>query len=231
MATAVLAGSTGLVGSHILSTLAASSKLSTIKAYTRRALSNTSTKVQPIESADTSTWAASFPPSASIFFSGLGTTRAQAGGVANQRKIDVDLNIELAQAAANAGVETYVLISSTGANATSMMPYSKMKGELEEAVGKMGFKHVLILRPGFLLGDRGEKRIVEGWAQSVARMSGKIGLMDSWAQEADVVARAAVNAGLQCFEGKRSGEEKVWLLAQSDIVRLGRTEWVEETTT
>jgi hypothetical protein len=38
----------------------------------------------------------------------------------------------------------------------------------------------------------------------------------------EVIARAAVSAGLKASEGKG---EKVWDVGQSEIVRLGRTEW------
>lgn len=38
-----------------------------------------------------------------------------------------------------------------------------------------------------------------------------------------VIAKAAVNAGLQCLNGEF--KEAVWELGQADIVRLGRTEW------
>jgi uncharacterized protein YbjT (DUF2867 family) len=61
-----------------------------------------------------------------LFISGLGTTRGAAGGFENQKKIDYDLNLELAKAAKNAGTKHYVLISATSANSTSMIPYSKM---------------------------------------------------------------------------------------------------------
>ena len=37
------------------------------------------------------------------------------------------------------------------------------------------------------------------------------------------LAKAAVRARLDCIEGKE--QEKVRILGQSDIVRLGRTEW------
>lgn len=40
----------------------------------------------------------------SDFFSALGTTRAQAGSLEAQRKIDFDLNLELAQKAKEGGV-------------------------------------------------------------------------------------------------------------------------------
>lgn len=48
-------------------------------------------------------------------------------------------------------------------------------------------------------------------------------LKDFWAQDADVVAKAAVRAGFDATDGKET--EKVRILGQADIVRLGRTEW------
>lgn len=55
------------------------------------------------------------------------------------------------------------------------------------------------------------------------------GLQDFWAQDAQVIARAAVNAGLRAVEGRDGEREipKVWELGMADIVRLGRTEWKE----
>lgn len=49
-------------------------------------------------------------------------------------------------------------------------------------------------------------------------------LKDFWAQDDEVIARAAVKAGLEALKGV-DGEEKVKILGQADIVRLGRTEW------
>jgi uncharacterized protein YbjT (DUF2867 family) len=167
-----------------------------------------------------------FPKNASIFLSGLGTTRGQAGGAANQRKIDLDLNLALAKAAKEAGVQTYVLISSGGANASSKMAYSQMKGELEDSVKALGFKHTVILRPGLIVGDRQDSRPPEFVIRKLAGFAGHFlgnKAKDFWAQDADVIAKAAVNAGLHCLEGKR--EEGLWMLGQADIIRLGRTEW------
>jgi uncharacterized protein YbjT (DUF2867 family) len=158
----------------------------------------------------------------------LGATRAQAGSFAEQRKIDYDLSLNLAKAARAAGVETYVLVSSTGASSGSMFQYTKMKGELEDEVQKIGFKNTVILRPGFIVGERAAGHLD---AENALRQLSVVfrrfapGLKDSWAQDADVIAKAAVSAGIQCMEGKR--EAGAWILGQSDIVRLGRKEWVE----
>ena len=89
-----------------------------------------------------------------IFLSGLGTTKATAGSIENQRKIDLDLNYELAKKAKDLGYSTCVLVSSAGASSSSMFPYLKMKGELEDKLTSLGFDNLIILRPGALLGDR-----------------------------------------------------------------------------
>lgn len=159
--------------------------------------------------------------------SGLATTRANAGGFENQKKIDLDLNLELAKAAKAAGTKAYVLISSGGASSSSMFAYTKMKGELEDAVIALDFEHTVIVRPGLLIGSRNELRAAEFALQKVAGFMGSISgnkLKDFWAQDADVIGRAAVKAGLEALEGKGG---KVRLLSQADIVRMGRSEWKE----
>jgi hypothetical protein len=44
------------------------------------------------------------------------------------------------------------------------------------------------------------------------------------AQDTDVIARAAVNAGLQVLQDRNHGDTgKFWLLNESDIIQLGST--------
>lgn len=213
-------------GSNILSTLASHPSVAVFHAYSRRELPFSSPKLKPLVASDSSTWASQYPHNAPLFISALGTTRAQAGGLDNQRKIDYDLNLDLAKAAKQAGATTYVLISSSGANSKSFFSYPKMKGELEEAVKDLGFEHTVILRPGLIVGQREDSRPPEYAFRKIAGVAGIVSsawLKDFWAQDADVIAKAAVSAGLQCVEGKV--DNKVWLLSQSDIVRLGKKEW------
>ena len=139
-----------------------------------------------------------------------------------------DLNIELAKAAKEAGTKVYVLVSSVGANNTAMSAYFKMKGEIEEDIKAMGFENMIILRPGLIAGNREESRPGEAVLRKFAGVLGKISthyLKDGWAQDADVIAKAAVSAGLTAANG--GAPSKVWELAGADIIRLGRTEWKE----
>ena len=143
--------------------------------------------------------------------------------------MDYDLNLSLAKAAKESGVKVYVLISLAGASTGSMLPYGKMKAEIEKAVKELGFPHTVFVKPGLLVGARKDTRVTEAIVRTIAKGMGAIsqaGLKDWWAQDADVVGRAAVAAGMQCLEGKK--EEGVWEVSQSDIIRLGRTEWKGE---
>lgn len=213
-------------GSNILSQLLAHPSFSSVYAYSRRELPNptATSKLNPLTSTDTSTWTSIFPraPAPTIFFSGLGTTKAQAGSLEAQRKIDYDLNYALATAAKKAGVDTYVLISGESSNAQSNFPYLKMKGELEDSVKALGFKHTIILRPGLILGGREDSRPAEFAIQKLAGLFKTLTpkLTDFWAQDAATIARAAVVAGVQCVEGKREGG--VWVVGQTEIIALGK---------
>ena len=42
-----------------------------------------------------------------------------------------------------------------------MIPYSKMKGELEDSVNALGFDHTIIVRPGLIVGGREDSRPAE----------------------------------------------------------------------
>lgn len=227
MTSSIVVGSTGLVGSHILSTLLQLPIINAVTTYGRRAPSTTDTKLSAVVE-DSTKWASSISalkPAAPLFFSALGTTRAAAGGFENQRKIDYDLNLEVAKAAKQAGVRVYVLISSHGADSTSRMGYPKMKGELEDAVKALDFEKTVIVKPGLIVGDRQEFRGPEAALRNVAKFVGRYigtGWTDPWAQDADVIAKAAIHAGLKALAGDG---EKVQIVKQADIVRLGRTEW------
>jgi len=190
--------------------------------------SDVSKRLDVTVNANSSDWPASIAskPAATVFFSALATNRA-AGG--DQLAIDLELNVALAQAAFAAGTKVYVLISALGANPASRIGYAKVKGELEEAVARVGFDATIVLRPGMIVGGEREsmgvaERVLRGVAGGMGMVAA--GLKDSWAQEAEVVARAAVAAGLAALEGEAKKSEFV-VVAMADIVRLGRTEWTE----
>lgn len=182
MATAGVFGCTGAVGSQILAALLTSDTFSTIKTISRRLPNNQSPKLQAIEEGDISKWASSIPtldPKPSIIFNAVGTTRATAGGLQNQWKIDHDLCIENAKAAKEAGVKTYVFISAAGTRGflSSSVPYSKMKNGVEDAIKELDFEHAIIVRPGLILGREKAK------APILEALVGNLNKLSQWAQD------------------------------------------------
>jgi uncharacterized protein YbjT (DUF2867 family) len=157
----------------------------------------------------------------------LGTTKAKAGGLENQRKIDFDLNLLLAKVAKDAGVKTYVLISGgLGGNGgiDSSNAFVRLKAEIEIAVKELDFDHTVIVKPGLIVGDRAESRPIEAVFRRTAKFLGTISggiLKDGWAQDVDVIARAAVRAGLKASDAEMT-ELKVWEVDQKEILTLGR---------
>lgn len=231
---AAIIGSTGLVGGHILSTLLAAETYTPVHTITRRApKAGPSPRLDAVVDADTTKWAgllSGFAPTPSVVFSALGTTRAAAGGIANQWKIDHDLNVELARAAKAAGTGTFVFISSAGTRGfpSSMAPYSKMKNGVEDAIREQDFQQAVVLKPGMILGHREQGRALEAVFQGAVDGIGRLSAAarDAVGQDAEVIGRAAVKAAQLAAEGK--APSKYWVVEAADIVRLGRTEWAGE---
>jgi uncharacterized protein YbjT (DUF2867 family) len=159
--TAIVFGSTGLIGNLLVEELIKSDKYSTIKSFVRQPTSITEPKVEEIVSDFSNTTAFSQLISGDDIFICLGTTIKKAGSVANMEKIDRDLPLDIAKAAASAGVKGIAIVSSIGASARASNYYLRIKGELEDGIMQLPFDRKAILRPSMLLGERKEKRTGE----------------------------------------------------------------------
>jgi len=90
----------------------------------------------------------------------------------------------------------------------------------------LDFEHTVIIKPGPIVGARSESRPVEAIFRRTAQFLGVISgglLKDSWAQDGDIIGRAAVRAGLKTLDTQGSAS-KVWEVDQSDILSLGKAE-------
>ena len=92
----------------------------------------------------------------------LGTTIKSVGG-SKERFRDVDYRIPLdaARIARAQGARHFLLVSALGASVESRFFYSRVKGELEDALRTLGYRSLTIARPSLLLGDRRERRLGE----------------------------------------------------------------------
>ncbi len=131
-----------------------------------------------------------------VFISCLGTTIKTAGSRQAFIAVDRELVLRLAQFAFERGARHGILVSSTGASRQSGNFYLRVKGEVEDAMGKTGFNRLDVMQPGLLLGDRKERRPAEAIGQALAPLANAalVSRFRSYRSiHADTVARAIVN--------------------------------------
>jgi len=154
-------GSTGLVGHQLLTQILDHPEFEKVRIFVRRAsgISHPKLEEQIIDFDLPESWR--HLVKGDVLFSTLGTTIKTAKTKENQYRVDFTYQYEFAKVASENGVSAYLLVSSLGANPKSSVFYSRMKGELEDAVAKLPFRKLVIIRPSILDGDRQEKRAGE----------------------------------------------------------------------
>lgn len=199
---AIILGSTGLVGRHITEALLAKSEITEILVLTRRPYPVSHPKIisQIVDFERSHEWLKEVK--GDVLFSALGTTIRDAGSKRGQYKVDHDYQYDVARAAAENGVKTYVLISSVNADSRSPFFYLRMKGELEEHISKLPYTSINILRPGPLKGHREKKRLNEIIANKVLEsLPGFLVTPGLHPVDAGNVALVAITAGLMASAG------------------------------
>lgn len=156
--TAIVAGSTGLIGSHILSQLLADARYGKVIALSRKALPISHPKLQIVAVTLDSLPDVAPTLKADDWFCALGTTIKQAGSQEAFRKVDYDYPLALGKQAAASGAEQFLLVSSIGASSASSIFYSRVKGEIERDLCQLGLPKLHVFRPSLLLGERTEHR-------------------------------------------------------------------------
>jgi len=149
--TILVAGATGLVGREILAGLLADPSVAAVHSLGRRMPAEQHPKLT-VHVVDF----AALPdlPRADEVYLALGTTIKVSGSQAAFRAVDYDANLAVATAALAAGAKRVGLVSAMGADAKSKVFYSRVKGELENALASMPFEGVVFARPSLLVGDR-----------------------------------------------------------------------------
>jgi uncharacterized protein YbjT (DUF2867 family) len=202
MKKAIVIGGTGMVGTQLIKQLIEKETYSEIVSLVRRGSGVTHPKLfeHVVNFDQPESW--SYLITGDVLFSTLGTTIAQAKTKEAQFKVDYSYQFTVAEIAAKNGVSSYVLISSAGANSNSKAFYMRMKGQLENAVQRLPFKVISLIRPGQLAGNRTEKRTGEKIGLSVMYFLNKLGLFKRYKPIlAYQVAQAMINAA----EKKQSG--------------------------
>jgi uncharacterized protein YbjT (DUF2867 family) len=147
----LVAGATGLVGREVLQGLLADDAVAAVHALARRPLGLQHPKL----TTHTVDFAAlpALPP-VDVADQALGATIKVAGCQSAVPAVDFDANLAVACAAQVAGARRLGVVSAMGADPRSRLFYSRVKGELEQALAGLGYEGLVIARPSMLVGDR-----------------------------------------------------------------------------
>ncbi len=156
-----VAGGSGLVGGVLLRELIADPDLEAIVSVGRRVLPLADPRLSQAVVDFAAPGSLEALPAADVAFSCLGTTIRKAGSQEAFRAVDYSAVLAFARAARAHGVRAFVHVSSMGADPRSRVFYSRVKGEIEEALAGVGFESLTALRPSILDGPRQESRPFE----------------------------------------------------------------------
>lgn len=156
--TAVIAGATGLVGSHLLDLLLEDARWDQVVTVGRRKTGKEHPKLTE--------QVVAFPevgalPEVEDVFSCLGTTIKKAGSQEAFRAVDHDAVVNLALRAHQAGAAQFLHVTALGSSASSRIFYNRVKGETERDVAASGIATTVAFRPSMIDGDRPEARTAE----------------------------------------------------------------------
>lgn len=154
---ALLLGATGATGKDLLDLLLKDDAFHRVDIFVRRTLDLQHSKltIHVIDFDQYDQW--KHLVTGDVLFSCLGTTLKAAGSKEAQRKVDYDYQYNFAKAARSNGVDSYVLVSSNFANANSRIFYTKIKGQLEDAVKALGFPKLAIFNPPILIRNNSDR--------------------------------------------------------------------------
>ena len=213
MMKALVIGATGAVGTDLVQQLLADSSFERVDVFVRREVPIPSSKLVPhvVDFDHPEDWAKLL--TGDVLFSCLGTTIKAAGSQNAQWKVDYTYQYNAAKAGKDNGVNTLVLISSVGASSKSKVFYTRMKGQRDEDVQKLGFPGLFILRPPSLI-RKGSDRFGEKAGVTVLKVLNAIGLMRSWTpMPTEEVASAMIRLS-------KSGKTGVHIIESQSILTV-----------
>ena len=161
MKTALLFGSSGLVGGHLLNQLIKDTNYSKIKLFVRSDPEISDLKVEIIKTDFNNLENHKEDIKGDDCFFCIGTTKQNSPDKSEYRRVELDVPKQIAQITKSNSVNSFVFVSSGYADPKSSGDYLKFKGEVEEELKRLNFSKLGIMRPSFLLGDRKEKRVGE----------------------------------------------------------------------
>ncbi len=161
MKTALIFGSSGLVGKNLLSQVINNSNYSKIKIFVRSSPDISDRKIEIINTDFKDLEIIKNLITGDDCFFCIGTTKKNSPDKSEYRRVELDLPKKIAQISKSNNVKSFIFVSSGFADPKNSGDYLKFKGLVEEEIKSLNFEKIGILRPSFLLGNRKENRVGE----------------------------------------------------------------------
>ena len=161
MRVALLFGSSGLVGGHLLNQLIKDNNYSKIKLFVRLAPEISDPKIEIIKTDFNNLQNHKEDIMGDDCFVCIGTTKQNSPDRDEYRRVELEVPKEIAKIPKSNLVNSFIFVSTLYANSKSSGDYVRFKGLVEEALKRLNFPKLAIMRPSFLMGDRKEKRASE----------------------------------------------------------------------
>ncbi len=201
--TAVLIGSSGLIGSYLLNYLLEDPCYAKVRILVRRELEMDHPRLEVIklDFNDHESFRKAMEKGEVVFCSVGTTTKNVKGDKELYRRVDVDIPVNAAKFAEISGCRHFLLVSAIGANSKSRVFYSRLKGEVEDRMKEIQIPAISIFRPSLLLGKRKEFRFGELLGQYIFPAIDSVFPSKIRSIKASDVARAMVNASHRSVDG------------------------------
>ena len=196
MKTALIFGSTGLIGGILMKLLAKNEKYKKIKVFVRSSISEIDPKIEVIQTNFSNLENIKSEIKGDDCFFCIGTTRKKTPNKQEYINIEYNLPVTIGKICRDNDVKNFTYISSLGAGAKKSNLYLKNKGMAEEELRQFNFKKFIVIRPSFLIGKRIEERLGEkiGIFAMKCMSPFLIGNLKKYRSiNAEVVAKSAIN--------------------------------------
>ena len=161
MKTALVFGSSGLIGGHLLNQLIKNDNYNKIKIFVRSEPEINHFKVEIIKTDFSNLENYKEDIKGNDCYFCIGTTKQNSPNKDEYRRVELDIPKEIAQIAKSNLVNSFIFVSTLYANPMSLGDYVRFKGMVEEELKRLNFPKLVVMRPSFLMGDRKEKRAGE----------------------------------------------------------------------
>ena len=203
-----IAGASGVVGQHMVRMLLErGGDVERVVAVGRRALTQEHERLESVvvDVQSVGSIEAALGERVDVGFCALGTTMKRAGSKEAFRAVDYDAVLAFARAVLARGGRRFVVVTSIGSDAGSSNFYLRVKGEVEQALGGLGFEELVVLRPSMIddEGSRADLRFGERVGLPISKLVfAVVGKRHRYAPiKAETIARAGVVLGLERGKG------------------------------